>query len=156
MMEQISIRAAKEADIGALCRLLEQVCSTHADIRPDIFRAGAKKYTQAELSGILKDANTPVFVATIKENVAGYIFCMMQKAGNATKQNTLYVDDLCVDASIRGKGIGKKLFDYACAYAKEQGCYNVTLHVWAGNESAEAFYAKQGMQTQKTCLEKIL
>lgn len=156
MMEQISIRAAKEADIGALCRLLEQVCSTHADIRPDIFRAGAKKYTEAELSDILKNESTPVFVATIEDNVAGYIFCIMQKAGNAVKQNTLYVDDLCVDAAIRGKGIGRKLFDYACAYAKEQGCYNVTLHVWAGNESAEAFYAKQGMRAQKTCLEKIL
>lgn len=41
-------------------------------------------------------------------------------------------------------------------YAKEQGCYNVTLNVWACNESARCFYEHCGLVPQKIGMEKIL
>ena len=40
--------------------------------------------------------------------------------------------------------------------AKEQGCYEVTLNVWAGNTSAEHFYEKMGMKTKERQMEYIL
>ena len=41
-------------------------------------------------------------------------------------------------------------------YAKVCGCYNVTLNVWAGNDSALKFYEKVGLKVQKTGMEKVL
>ena len=41
-------------------------------------------------------------------------------------------------------------------YAKEQGCYDVTLNVWEGNDSARAFYEKMGMFVKETQMEVLL
>ncbi|MBP3206338.1 MAG: GNAT family N-acetyltransferase, partial [Lachnospiraceae bacterium] len=49
-----------------------------------------------------------------------------------------------------------ELYDYVIAYARQLGCYNVTLHVWEGNERARAFYDRMGFGIQKTLMEKIL
>lgn len=49
------IRRAVDADIPALDRLLFQVHQVHHEARPDLFKAGAKKYTDAQLSAILAD-----------------------------------------------------------------------------------------------------
>ena len=73
-----------------------------------------------------------------------------------TDIKTLYIDDLCVDESMRGKHVGKSLYEYVLAYAREQGCYNVTLNVWADNEKAVGFYEKLGLKVQKMGMEEIL
>ena len=56
-----------------------------------------------------------------------------------TDIRTLYIDDLCVDQSRRGQHIGKRLYEYVVQFAREQKCYNITLNVWACNESAQKF-----------------
>ena len=61
-----------------------------------------------------------------------------------------------VDPAARGKGIATKLYRHVADFAKANGCYNVTLNVWAGNDGALAFYQKMGMQPQKTKLEAIV
>lgn len=73
-----------------------------------------------------------------------------------TDIKTLYIDDLCVDETARGKHIGTSLYEYVLKYAKEQGCYNVTLNVWADNVNAVKFYEKIGLKIQKIGMEKIL
>ena len=69
---------------------------------------------------------------------------------------TLYIDDLCVDETERGQHIGKQLYDYTKEYAKQIGCNNLTLNVWEGNDSARAFYDRQGLKPLKTTMEVIL
>lgn len=73
-----------------------------------------------------------------------------------TDVRTLYIDDLCVDERVRGLHIGKRLYEYVLAFAKEQGFYNVTLNVWADNVKAVGFYEKLGLRVQKIGMEKIL
>jgi len=48
------------------------------------------------------------------------------------------------------------LFDYVLEYAKKLGCYNLTLNVWEGNDSAMQFYKNIGLRIQKIGMEKIL
>ena len=67
------IRRAVDADIPALDRLLFQVHQVHHEARPDLFKAGAKKYTDAQLRAILADDKTPVFVAERGGAVVGYV-----------------------------------------------------------------------------------
>ena len=93
------------------------------------------------------------------ENVLGYAFCIHQQhIGNniLTDVKTLYIDDLCVDENMRGQHIGKKIYDYVLAYAKENNYYNVTLNVWSCNEAAMKFYEKCGLKPQKVGMEAIL
>lgn len=156
----IVIRRAQEKDMDGINDLLCQVLMVHHNGRPDIFKAGCKKYTDEELMALIHDDSKPIFVAVDeKGEVAGYAFCVFQQhIGNniLTDIKTLYIDDLCVDEQIRGQRIGKRLYEYVLAFAKEQECYNVTLNVWSLNESAMKFYEACGLVPQKIGMEKIL
>ncbi len=156
----MKIRRAQETDLEAIDRLLYQVNMVHYKGRPDLFKAGEKKYTDQEFRELLQDESRPVFVAVDeKGNVQGYAFCIFQQKKNhniLTDIRTLYIDDLCVDEACRGQHIGSALYEYVKAFAKEQGCYNLTLNVWALNEPAMRFYERCGLKPQKIGMETIL
>ena len=154
----MNIRKAEVRDIPQIETLLYQVAKVHSDKRPDLFEPGQKKYTREELTALLKDETRPIFVAEEEEKVLGYAFCIYQEnhSNLLTNIKSLYIDDLCVLEGMRGKHIGRKLYEYALKIAKENGCYNVTLNVWACNEQAQRFYEKCGLQVQKIGMEKIL
>ena len=156
----MNIRRAEEKDIPRLIDLLQQVLEIHADIRPDIFISGTTKYTKAELSQMIKDDNKPVFVAVNEKDVCiGYSFCQIKEqpvSNNMVPFKSIFIDDLCVDSSVRGQCIGEHLFEYVKEEAKRLGCYEVTLNVWSGNTSAEKFYEKMGMKTKERQMEYIL
>ena len=157
--KELTIRRAEEFDMPTINKLLFQVNQVHSDLRPDLFKSGAKKYTDQELKGILNDPKTPVFVAERDGSVLGYAFCIHKQFindSNMTDIKTLYIDDLCVDETVRGAQIGQALYRYVVDYAKSCGCYNLTLNVWAGNERAINFYEKAGLKVQKTGMETIL
>lgn len=156
---EINIRKAQNKDIDQIIILLNEVLELHAKIRPDIFISGTTKYTKEELFKIINDDNTPVFVATTCEKVIGYVFCIFKKQPFTTNMHdfkTLFIDDLCVDKTFRSMHIGKQLFDYVLNYAKENKCYDVTLNVWEGNDTAYAFYKKMGMFVKETQMEIIV
>ncbi|MDE7298962.1 MAG: GNAT family N-acetyltransferase [Lachnospiraceae bacterium] len=154
----LAIRRASAEDIPELSRLLYQVHRVHSDGRPDLFRAGEKKYTDGELEEILADGTRPVFVGVLDERVAGYAFCVFQQQSgrSMTDIRTLYIDDLCVDEGLRGGGIGERLYRHVLDFAAENGCYNVTLNVWACNPAALRFYEKCGLSVQKIGMEQLL
>ncbi len=155
------IRRAQESDLEGINKLLIQVLKIHHKGRPDLFQEGErKKYTDEQLKEIIHDRDTPVFVAADENGqVLGYAFCIFKQYINdniLTDIRTLYIDDLCVDEQIRGQQIGRKLYDAVLAFAKQEGCYNVTLNVWACNEAAMRFYEACGLKVQKTGMEVIL
>ena len=155
----MTIRKAEEKDIKRIDDLLLQVLRIHHGVRPDIFKPETRKYTDDELKALINDSERPVFVAEIEGRVEGYAFCIFQQHVNdniLTDILTLYIDDLCVDEECRGSGIGKKLYQYVLDYARNAGCYNVTLNVWEGNDTAKSFYEAMGLGYQKYVMEQVL
>ncbi|MBE6633374.1 MAG: GNAT family N-acetyltransferase [Ruminococcaceae bacterium] len=153
------IRKALEKDIPKIGELLKQVDLVHHKGRPDIFKVG-RKYSDEELRSLLKEEDRPILVSVNEaDEVMGYCFCMIQQHRNSsvlTDIKTLYIDDLCVDEALRGKHIGKELYEAAVKLAVEEGCYNLTLNVWSCNPSAMRFYEAQGLVPQKIGMELIL
>ena len=156
----MNIRRAGEKDIPRLIELLQQVLDIHAKIRPDIFISGTTKYTDDELLQMILDDTNPIYVAVDEKDLCmGYAFCQLREqpfSNNMVPFTSLFIDDLCVDQSLRGQHIGESLFEFVKAEAKQLGCYEVTLNVWAGNTSAEHFYEKMGMKTKERQMEYIL
>ncbi len=154
------IRRALETDMQDILKLLSQVLEVHHQGRPDLFKGGVRKYTDSELAELIKDDSKPIFVGVDEsERVLGYAFCVFVQHIDdniLTDIKTLYIDDLCVDEEIRGQHVGKQLYEYVLKFAKEQGCYNVTLNVWALNEGAMKFYEACGLKPQKIGMETIL
>ena len=155
---ELEIRKAENRDIPRILELLSQVLEVHAAGRPDLFKSGTTKYDETELAEIIADTERPIFVGVRDGVVLGYAFCVFQRhrERNAPSYTTLYIDDLCVDEKSRGLHVGKSLYEYVLGFAKNNGCYNVTLNVWTCNESAMKFYEKCGLQVQKIGMEKIL
>lgn len=153
-------RLAKTGDEKRLYELLYSVQELHANGRPDVFKKGASKYSEKQISEIIKNERTPVFVATNeKEEIKGYAFCSVaetEETSNLKYSKDFYIDDFCIEKSERGKGEGEKLYLFVLKKAKEYGCRRVTLNVWHLNESAVKFYQKIGMTPLKTTMEHIL
>lgn len=156
----MKIRRAEKKDMNGINKLLCQVLMVHHNGRPDLFKGNVKKYTDKELLEIIKNDTKPIFVGVDdNDTVLGYAFCVFQQHVEdniLTDIKTLYIDDLCVDEDSRGQHIGRQLYEYVLAFAKESGCYNVTLNVWSCNENAMKFYEKCGLVPQKIGMEKIL
>ena len=153
------IRIAREYDIPKISDLLSQVCLVHHNGRPDIFKAG-RKYSEAELAELLKDGRRPILVSVDdNDEVLGYCFCIFQQHKEnsvLTDIKTLYIDDLCVDECLRGRHIGRELYEAAVQLARDSGCYNLTLNVWSCNPTAMRFYEAMGLVPQKVCMELVL
>lgn len=155
----MEIRFAEIEDIPGILSLLRQVGRMHHEGRPDIFRANAQKYGASQVIAMLNKPGTPIFVAEEEGKILGYCFCMVKehKLDPVIADHTeLYIDDLCVEENCRGQHIGKALYENACRYARQRGCYNVTLNVWSCNESAMKFYESCGLKPQKVGLEYII
>ena len=155
----ITVRRAGACDIPALLALLVQVNMVHHNGRPDLFKGPTTKYTADELAALLQDETTPVFVCVDETGrVLGHGFCVMQHSGGQlmVEHDTLYIDDICVDEAARGQGVGRALYDHILAFARQKGCYNVTLNVWSCNPGAMAFYERLGLKPYKVGMEMIL
>ena len=109
------IERAQIKDMEGINKLLKQVLMVHHNGRPDLFKADVKKYTDEELAAIIEDDSRPIFVARDEQGVVmGYAFCVYQQYVNnniLTDVKTLYIDDLCVDETLRGQHVGKQLYD---------------------------------------------
>ena len=155
----MEIRKAAPAEIPQILKLLVQVNMVHHNGRPDLFKGPATKYSEKELKRLLQDETRPVFVCMNGDTLLGYAFCILKEVKDdqlLESCKTLYVDDLCVDETSRGNGVGKALMTHAVQYAKDCGCHNVTLNVWSFNEKAMRFYQSFGMHEQRRTMELLL
>ena len=109
---------------------------------------------------MLEDDTRLIYTAVDdNDTVLGYAFCEIRQQAqrdNLVQFQTVYIDDLCVDKDQRGKHIGQALFYHVCQKAKELGCYEITLNVWEGNDTARYFYEHLGFKPRSTTMEYIL
>lgn len=159
----MEIREATPTDLPGIDNCLSQVLEVHAQGRPDLFRAGTRKYTDDELRTIIADPTRPIFVAVDPDgkpgDILGYGFCIVEDlthSNNMQPIKTLYIDDICVDKNARHRGVATAIYQHIICYAREGGFHNVTLNVWECNPGARAFYDAMGMSVQKTCMEQVL
>lgn len=153
----MTVRRAERKDTPRIQQLLWQVEQVHHRIRPDLFRDGGCKYTDAQLADILADDARPV-LAAVDENdrLLGYAFCKFVEYRDDNimqDRRTLYLDDLCVDETLRGQHIGRALFEAVRDYARAHGCRDLTLNVWTGNDAARRFYESCGFRPRKVCMD---
>ena len=155
----MEIRRAKATDLEKMNELLYQVAGVHHKGRPDLFKGGAKKYTDEELLALIGDDSRPIFVGLMDGKVVCHLYCVIEETKNNHVLHdikTLYIDDLCVDEGCRGQKVGQKMYAFIKDWARERGFYNVTLNVWSCNPAALGFYEKMGLVPQKIGMEEIL
>ncbi|MBO4500874.1 MAG: GNAT family N-acetyltransferase [Clostridia bacterium] len=152
----VIIRKAEERDIPFLLDLLDYIRDLHHKGRPDIFKSSGTKYTAEELAEKLTKKNETIFVAYDGDAPMGYVCTeLTEYIGHHIRldKKILYIDDLCVYPTSRGRGIGRMLMDKARDYAKELGCDSMELVCWKFDGSAEGFYRSYGFTTMSRRME---
>lgn len=155
----LQIRQAVQSDIPAIQSLLLQVEKIHCDGRPDIFKDGGVKFTNEQLAQLLCDPTRPIFCAVNDGQVVGYVFCIIAEIKNdpmLRDAKTLHIEDVCVDESCRGGGVGSLLVEYVKTYARENDFTRIDLDVWEFNDRAREFYEKHGFSVQKRRMDLVL
>ncbi len=134
-MENITYNEAVETDIADLVNLLSVLFSIEKDFNPDL----AKQQKGLELL-IKNNATTTIQVA---RNAAGKVIGMVTAQlviSTAQGAASAWIEDMVVDSSYRGLGIGKQLLEQILAWAKNKGATRAQLLVDIANTDALGYY----------------
>jgi GNAT superfamily N-acetyltransferase len=130
-----NIRIAKKGDCPRLLELVNELA---------LFERAPQEVTvtlkEFEDAGFGEKPVWKAFVAETNGVIAGFALYYIRYS--TWKGNRMYLEDLIITESMRGKGIGKLLFDRLIIEAKELGFSGMVWQVLDWNEPAINFYKK--------------
>lgn len=133
------IRPATESDIDAILALQAQLGQDD----------GTVLTTDQALAVLRRMAAYPdygVRVAELDEGVVGcYALLVMDNLAHLGTPSAI-VEDVVVDASCRGRGIGRAMMHDAMCVAREKGCYKLVLNSNLRRLDAHRFYEGLGFE----------
>jgi GNAT superfamily N-acetyltransferase len=135
----VEVRGATIEDISGLCALLVQL---PVDSPGDVPIERAREVLPAILA---QDARL-LLVACDGERIVGTADVIVLP--NLTHAGRPYanVENVVVDASRRGQGIGRALMEAAIAHARAHGCYKISLTSNLARTEAHRLYESLGFE----------
>ncbi|WP_417688852.1 GNAT family N-acetyltransferase [Roseibium sp.] len=103
----------------------------------------AQEITDTLFERLLGEGYHDALVAEREGKLVGFVHYLAHASTWAIAP-TCYLEDLYVDASIRGGGIGGKLIEGVYAAAEAKGCTNVYWHTHHDNHTARRLYDHVG------------
>lgn len=140
------LQLARPEDRAAIEVLAQQIHRMHVQWRPDIYELAAEMWTQERFDEAV--AQRQLFAAKIDEQVVGYVLVKVRNYEmlGHVRRKVLLIDEICVDESLRNRGIGTEMMIEVRAIAKAFGCTDMQLGVYPQNNEALAFYQKCGFR----------
>lgn len=132
----VEIAAQASEEILAAChRLIPQLSSSAAPITVD------------ELAEIVNGESTMMFVARVDNQIVGLLTLAVFRIPTAVRA---WIEDVVVDSSARGHGVGEALNLAAIAEAKRRGAKTVDLTSRPSREAANRLYQRIGFVARDT------
>jgi GNAT superfamily N-acetyltransferase len=137
-----TIRDARAEDIPRLLELYLQL-SESSQHPEDAIRPVTEAH-RAALRRIEADLALRLLVAEEAERIVGTLALYIMPNLSHGGRPFALVENVVVDASSRGSGVGRRLMAEAVRLAEEAGCYKVTLTSNIKRTDAHAFYERIG------------
>ncbi len=134
-MEAIAIRRAVQEDCPRLLELIRELAEYER--APQEVTVREEHFTE---SGFGPHPVWWAFVATVNGRVEGFALYYIRYS--TWKGQRLYLEDLIVTQEMRGKGLGKLLFDRLVVELREKQFSGMVWQVLDWNEPAINFYKK--------------
>lgn len=135
MTEAVQLRTGTKADLPRVLELITELAvyeKAPAEVVVTV--------EQMENWGFGKDKIFDFFVAEVNGNITG--IALYYYKYSTWKGKCLFLEDIIVTENLRGKGIGKLLFEAVARVAKEQRVKRMEWQVLEWNEPAINFYKK--------------
>ena len=141
-----TLRPCTHADFSDVLRLLQQLWPN-------------QRFDQARLQEIFERALTSdaqrLICAVDDGRLIG--FCSLTLKNNLWQQGYLgHIDELVVDETCRGRGIGTQLLNAIVEIAKKCGCRRVELDSAFHRQAAHKFYEREGFENRAYLFSKKL
>lgn len=131
---EIASQASEEL-VAACHRLIPQLSSS------------AQPITVSELAEILDSDSTLMFVARIDNKIVGLLTLAIFRIPTAVRA---WIEDVVVDSTARGHGVGEALNHAAITEAKRRGASTVDLTSRPSREAANRLYQRLGFVKRDT------
>ena len=116
--------------------------------------SGSELPTTKHFKEILKSEGTHFFIAELdNEDIVGMLTIATYDIPSGSK---VWIEDVVVDESQRGKGFGKELTLYAIGYARSIGAKSIELTSRQSRIEANQLYRKLGFVKRETNVYKYL
>ena len=129
------IRRAVKDDCPRLLELIQELATYEK--APDEVTVTLDHFTE---SGFGKQPVWWAFVAEVDEKIVGFALYYIRYS--TWKGQAMYLEDILITNEMRGKGIGKLLFDRLIEEAREKKFNRIIWQVLDWNEPAINFYKK--------------
>jgi len=141
-MKNFIARAALR-DLPRLAELLGYLFEQESDFKPIL------RKQKAGLKAILRDPKIGcLWVAKRDGHVVGMV-SLLYTISTAEGGRVAWLEDLVVDPSYRGQGIGKSLLRFVIAYGRKKGLKRITLLTDMDNQKAKVLYKSHGFISSK-------
>jgi len=123
--------------VEAFARLIPQLSASSPPPSPN------------ELQAIVDSADSLLFVARVSGRIVGSLTLALYRIPTGLKA---WIEDVVVDDSARGRGVGDRLNRAAIDAAAARGAKNVSLTSRSSREAANRLYQRLGFQPYETNL----
>jgi GNAT superfamily N-acetyltransferase len=138
----LEIQTAQPADLAPIVQLLRTQLEEHDVVLTE-------QVLQRATQGLIEDhALGRILTARLSGALVGVavisFLWTLEHGGPAA-----WLDEVYVEPSRRGEGIGRKLVEAAMQVARDSGCIALDLEVDAGHEAAERLYERMGFRRHR-------
>jgi diamine N-acetyltransferase len=147
MLADGTVRSASERDLADLVRLCAEVHAIHVRQYPWRFRPLDQVSAHSQFERWIADPQFRCLVAESDGGVVGYVLLIVRdypENAFCYARRFLEIDQIGVEQSRRGHGVGGKLMEAAKDLARDEAIDQLELNVWRFNETARRFFSKHG------------
>jgi len=139
---------AVSLDIRPADRVDDDLVDAFAALIPQLSSSSAPPGA-SELSAIVESPDSVLYIARVDGAIVGSLTLAFYRIPTGVKA---WIEDVVVDASARGHGVGEALNRAAIAEAAHRGAKNVSLTSRSSREAANRLYQRLGFEPYDTNL----
>ena len=155
----ITVRLARENELGRVNELRMQVNALHVAGKPDVFKPGFGEEIRNYIYEIWNDPEKYIAVAEKDGYVCGFaVLAHINRPENPymKERDFLDIDEFCVDEAFRRQGIASEIIAFVRDFARRKGFHRIELNMWEFNQEALAFYETAGFRTFRRYMEMFV
>ncbi|MBU3717042.1 MAG: GNAT family N-acetyltransferase [Actinobacteria bacterium] len=133
--------------VVSVCReVTDEVVQAFGVLIPQLSRSNPAP-TRAELEALVASEASTLFVARVDGRIAGSLTLAMFRIPTGVRA---WIEDVVVDESARGHGVGEALNRAALDHARANGAITVDLTSRPSREAANRLYKRMGFEQRDT------